>query len=103
MSSTEEPRHLNNHHRDTLLQIFQHPAGHGVEWQRVVSLLEATGSIDRRPDGRYVVRVGNETAVFDRPRGKDIDVQQAVDLRHMLSAAGYGALVNELEGRGQEV
>lgn len=27
--------------------------------------------------------------VLDPPEGKDIDVQMVVDLRHMLTAAGY--------------
>ena len=37
MSSSAEPVHLNNHHRDTLLQIFQHPTSHNIQWQAVVS------------------------------------------------------------------
>jgi hypothetical protein len=32
-----------------------------------------------------------ETEVFEPPRGKDIDVQTVVDLRRMLSEAGFGA------------
>jgi hypothetical protein len=35
------------------------------------------------------VTLGPETEVFDPPRGKDIDQQMAVDLRRMLSNAGY--------------
>jgi hypothetical protein len=38
-----------------------------------------------------VVTVGAETEVFDRPRHKDIDVQMIVDLRRMLTNAGYTA------------
>jgi hypothetical protein len=45
MSSTPEPAHLSNHHRNTLRQIFQHPVSHNIEWQAVVSLLEAVGSV----------------------------------------------------------
>ena len=45
------PEHLNNHHRDTLLQIFQHPASHNIEWPAVLSLLEAVGSVEQRHDG----------------------------------------------------
>ena len=45
MSSTPEPAHLNNHHRNTLRQIFQHPVSHNIEWHAVVSLLEAIGSV----------------------------------------------------------
>ena len=32
--------------------------------------------------------IGDETQVFDRPRGKDLDIQQIVDLRKMLNATG---------------
>jgi hypothetical protein len=36
-------------------------------------------------------------------RHKDIDIQQVVDLRQMLTDAGYGAVVAELETKGKEV
>ena len=103
MSSTSEPKHLNNHHRDTLLQIFQHPTSHNVDWKAVISLLEAAGSVEQRHDGKYVARVGGETEVLARPKSKDIDVQQVVDLRRMLTSAGYAAVVDELEDKGHEV
>ncbi len=41
--STSGPEHLNNHHRDTLLQIFQHPTSHNIEWHAVLSLLAQAG------------------------------------------------------------
>ena len=90
MSSTPEPAHLNNHHRDTLQQIFQHPTSHNIEWPAVLSLLEAVGTVEARHDGKYVVHVGDETEVLTRPKHKDIDVQLVVDLRRMLTGAGYG-------------
>ena len=49
--SSSEPKGLNHRQRDTLLQIFEHPVGHNIEWPAVLSLLEATGSVDRRHDG----------------------------------------------------
>jgi hypothetical protein len=102
MSSTAEPKHLNNTQRDTLLQVFEHPTSHNIEWQAVLSLLEAAGSVDRRGDGKYVVHIGVETEVFTHPKDKDIDVQEVVDLRRMLTAAGYGAVAKELEAKGKE-
>ena len=101
--STAEPEHLNNHQRDTLLQIFQHPTSHNIDWQRVLSLLEATGSVELRHDGKYLVRLGGEAVVMTRPQHKDIDVQEVVDLRRMLTSAGYGAVVEELEAKGKQV
>jgi hypothetical protein len=89
MTSTPEPVHLNNHHRDTLSQIFTHPVGHNIEWQAVLSLLEALGSVQMRHDGKFLVTLGPETETFERPGDKDIDAQQVVDLRRMLRNAGY--------------
>jgi hypothetical protein len=101
--STSESEHLNNHQRDTLLQIFQHPTSHNIEWQDVVSLLEAAGSVELRHNGKYLVRVAGQNVVLARPKHKDIDVQQVVDLRQMLTDAGYGAGVAEQEAKGKEV
>ncbi len=101
--SIPAPDHLNNRHRDTLLQIFQHPASHNIEWPAVLSLLEFVGSVEQRHDGKYKVTVGAETEVLAAPKHKDIDIQQVVDLRRMLTSAGYRALVDELEGKGKEV
>ena len=66
----------------------------------MLSLLEAAGSVELRHDGKYLVRVGGENVVLARPKRKDIDVQQVVDLRRMLTSAGYGAVVEEMEGDG---
>jgi len=41
MSSPSQPAHLSNHQRNTLRQIFQHPAGHNIEWRAVLSLAAA--------------------------------------------------------------
>ena len=103
MSPPSEPQHLDSHHRDTLLQIYQHPTSHNIEWPDVLSLLKAIGTVEHRHDGKYAVEVGTEKEVFTRPKHKDIDVQQVLDLRRMLTAAGYKAVVDELESKGKEV
>ena len=90
MSSPSAPDHLNSHHRDTLAQIFAHPASHNIEWHDVLSLLEAVASVIEAPHGRYVVTLGGETETFEPPKHKDIDAQQVVDLRRMLKNAGFG-------------
>ncbi len=89
MASTPAPPHLNNHHRGTLDKIFAHPAGHNIEWPAVLSLLEVVGTVEAGHDGRYLVTLGAETETLEKPRHKDIDTQQVVDLRRMLSNAGY--------------
>ena len=103
MSTSSEPAFLNSRHRDTLLQLFQHPTSHNVEWHDVLSLLEAVGTVEQLHDGKFHVQLGAETEVLTRPKHKDIDAQQVVDLRRMLTGAGYAAVVEELEAKGKEV
>ena len=102
MSSTPEPEHIAGHHRDTLLQIFQHPTSHNVEWHDVISLLETVGSVEERHDDMFVFRIGDEREVLRRPKAKDMDTQQLVDLRRMLTSAGYDTVVADLEAKGKE-
>jgi hypothetical protein len=90
MSSPSSPTHLNNHHRNTLRQIFSHPVSHNIEWHSVVSLLGAVGSVEQYHDGRIAVTLGPHKTVFDPPPDKDIDVSTTVELRKMLGDAGYG-------------
>ncbi len=90
MSTTPDPTHLNNHHRNTLRQLFQHPVSHNIEWHAVVSLLEVIGTVDEHHDGKFAVNLGAETEYLERPAHKDIDAQMVVDLRRMLTTAGYG-------------
>ncbi len=102
MTTSPGPIGLNNHHRDTLMKILQHPTSHNIEWRNVVSLLEVVGTIEEHRDGRFQVELGTETEFFDRPKHKDIDTQQVVDLRRMLTGAGYAPIVEELEAKGTE-
>ena len=81
--------HLNNHHRDTLDQILRHPTSSNIEWKRVRSLLEAVADTTREHNGKYEVTLAGQTDYLEPPRGKDIDEQTVVDLREMLTRAGY--------------
>jgi len=89
MSSSSESQHLDNRHRNTLHEIFARPTSHNIEWRAVRSLLEAVGTVAVHHDGKLTVTIGAETEFFDPPAGKDIDAQMVVDLRRMLSQAGY--------------
>jgi hypothetical protein len=90
MSATADQPHLNSHHKDTVDAIFRHPTSHNIEWHDVLSLLEAIATVEERHDGRYHLVLGEADMVISRPRHKDIDTQLVVDLRNLLSAAGYG-------------
>ena len=91
MASSPELPHLDNRHRNTLREIFQHPTSHNIEWHAVTSLLEAIGTVTAHHDGKVTVTVGSQTEIFDPPADKDVDVQMVVDLRRLLSSAGYSA------------
>jgi hypothetical protein len=80
---------LNNHHRDTLRKVFSHPASGNLEWRQVLSLLEAAGTVSEDHNGKVKVTLGPETEILSRPRGKDVDKQMVVDLRRMLTGAGF--------------
>jgi hypothetical protein len=90
MTTVPEPAHLNSHQRDTLAHLYRHPIGHNIEWRAVLSLLEAVGSVEETHHGKFLVTLGGETEGFEPPKHKDVDVQQVVNLRRMLSNAGYG-------------
>ena len=89
MSVTPDPAHLSNHHRNTLRQIFEHPVSHNIEWRAVVSLLEAVGTTVEQPGGKLDVTIGTQKEFIEPPAGKDLDTQTVLDLRRMLSSAGY--------------
>jgi len=79
---------LSSHHRATLEKIMRHPASGNIEWRQVRSLLEAVGETTEEHNGKLKVTLGDETEVFEPPRGKDVDAQMIVDLRRMLGHAG---------------
>jgi hypothetical protein len=78
------------------------PTSYNIEWHDVLSLLEATGTVEQEHDGKYLVRHGEEVEVITKPKHKDIDVQQVVDLRRIFTAAGYGTVVQDMEAKGKE-
>ena len=82
--------HLSSHHRDTIERIFSHPLSHNVEWRQVVSLLDTIGTVTHEHNGKLRIALGSETEVLPAPRGKDVEAQIVVDLRRMLTQAGFG-------------
>jgi hypothetical protein len=90
-ATTMNSSDLNNHHRDTLKRILDHPASGNVEWRQVLSLLEAVGTVEEEHNGKFKVTLGAETEMLGRPHGKDVDRQMIVDLRRMLTGAGFSA------------
>ena len=83
-------------HRATLEKILRHPAAGNIEWRETKALLDALGA-EEEHNGKLKVTLGGETEVFQPPREKDIDAQMIVDLRRMLTRAGFDA-----EGKGHD-
>lgn len=80
---------VDSEHANTVEKIFGHPSSGNVEWRQVLSLLEAVGTVTERHNGRVEVTLGDETEVFDPPKDKDVGAQMIVDLRRMLTGAGF--------------
>jgi hypothetical protein len=57
----------------------------------VKSLLVSIGAASEEQNGALSVTLGGETEVLRRPHAKDIDVQMVLDLRQMLTRAGFSA------------
>jgi hypothetical protein len=87
--TTSGSEHLDSRHRDTLRQIMAHPTSHNIEWRAVMSLLEAVGEVTVRHDGKVAVKIGSELEFLESPTGKDVDDQMVIDVRRMLTNAGY--------------
>jgi hypothetical protein len=68
---------------------MEHPTSHNIEWRAVRSLLEAVGDVTVRHDGKVAVKIGPELEFLVPPASKDIDEQMVIDLRRMLTNAGY--------------
>ncbi len=81
--------HLDSRQHDTLRQIMEHPTSHNIEWRAVMSLLQAVGDVTVRHDGKVAVKIGPELEFLVPPGGKDIDDQMVIDVRRMLTNAGY--------------
>ncbi len=81
---------LSHHHRETVEKILAHPTSGNIEWRQVLSLLEAIGEVTEEHNGHFKVSLGPETETLHRPQGKDVTEQTIVDLRRLLTQAGYG-------------
>jgi hypothetical protein len=72
-----------------LEKLFRHPLSHNVEWREVLSLLSAIGTLEERRDGKFVLKLRSEPEIVERPKGKDLDADEVVELRRILRDAGY--------------
>ena len=101
MSSPTQPAHLSNHQRSTLRQIFQHPAGHNIEWRAVLSLLRQSAQPRSSTAAKLRSPSGPRPNTSTRPH-KDIGTQAVASLRRMLTQAGDGADAADAGASGRE-
>jgi hypothetical protein len=80
---------LDHRHRDTLEKLFAHPTSANIEWRRVLSLLEAAGGTVEEHGRKVEVQLGGQVAFLEVPHGKDVDRQLIVDVRRLLTDAGF--------------
>jgi hypothetical protein len=88
---SEQPPRISGRHQDTVRQVFAHPLSHNIEWRAVVSLLREISDVEERSDGKVEVKSDGQTFVFTRPRQKDIDANEVVELRRLLETLGFQA------------
>ncbi len=84
----EEPT-ISGRHKDTLRQVFAHPLSHNVEWRAVIALLKEVATVEEHHDGHIEVKASGEAFVFTRPHQKDLDPDDLVTVRHLLTSLGY--------------
>ena len=80
--------HLNHKQLDALKRVYAHPVAHNLTWHEVRTLLDAVGEVEEKHNGSWRITIAGQPEVFDPNHGKDLTVEQVIDLRRMLTAAG---------------
>jgi hypothetical protein len=68
-----------------MAKILQHPVSHNIEWNDVLSLMNALGEVEEKRDGKFTFSVNGESLTLERPSHKDLDTQAVIDLRKLLA------------------
>jgi hypothetical protein len=77
--------------RRTLEAIFRHPSTHNLEWSHVVALIEKIGAVDEKANNEFMFAVSGEHHMLHKPHTKDMTGSEVIDLRQLLSKAGWSA------------
>ena len=80
--------HLNHKQLDVLKKVYAHPVTHKLTWHEVETLLDAVGELEIKHNGSWHITIGGQPEVFHSNHGKELTVEQVMDLRRMLTAAG---------------
>jgi hypothetical protein len=82
---------LDHHHRTTAHKIFGHPLNHNIQWHDVISLLERFGEVHETHRGNWAVSRNGEVTSFGTSRGRDLNEDQVMRVRHFLQSVGVNA------------
>jgi hypothetical protein len=85
----DEPPTLTGRHEETLRHVLAHPLSHNVEWRALVALLHEVGSVEEHATGSLSVEAGGRRLQVVKPRGKDVEADDLVEVRRFLEELGY--------------
>jgi hypothetical protein len=77
--------------RRTLDGIFRHPLAHNLAWREVLALFRVIGGAEEKANGDLVFSAGGEHMTVKSHHTKDLTGQVVIDLRHLLTHAGWSA------------
>lgn len=73
-------------HEQVLRQLFGHPVARNLEWSELVPALATVGELETEKNGNYRLTRNGHAIVFEA-RGKVVDVEEVLKLRHFLEAS----------------
>ncbi|MCX7271811.1 MAG: hypothetical protein NTV19_01055 [Burkholderiales bacterium] len=73
----------------TLDAVFAHPLARNLEWRDVEALITTLGSVEPLGGGRFLLRLGQEQQTLEKPRSKDMPLDDVLAVRHLLRRAGF--------------
>jgi hypothetical protein len=73
----------------TLDALFRHPIASNLSWLDVTKLFEKIGTINQKSHNEVAFDVAGEHHAMRKPHNKDLTKTEVMDLRHMLSRAGW--------------
>ncbi len=76
----------------TLNALFRHPIASNLAWLDVLSLFEKIGTISDKAHNDVAFDVAGEHLAMRKPHNKDLTKAEVMDVRHMLTKAGWSPL-----------
>jgi hypothetical protein len=84
--------------RRTLDALFAHPVACNLEWAQVMALFREVGSVESRPNDKTVILLGAAQEMLGRPHGKDMTLEEVMEIRDFLSGVGVSPQLSRAGG-----